>query len=62
MVQFLEQQALQALEDALLGGVDAGLGEEAAEIDVLDLEPQLIFGSHTHSSDETFTASRGAAL
>jgi hypothetical protein len=62
VVQFLEQQPLQALENALFGGVDAGLGEETAEVDVLDLEPQLIFGSHTHSADETFTASTEGAL
>jgi hypothetical protein len=43
-MQFFEQQALQALENALLRGVYAGLGEEAAKVDILDFEPQFIFG------------------
>jgi hypothetical protein len=49
MVQFLQDQTLQSFRNLLIGRIYAGLRQKAAQVDILDLEPKLIFPSHDAS-------------
>jgi len=47
VMHLLHDDALQTLDNFLLGGIEAGLCQKPAQIYILDLEPEIIFGIKT---------------
>src|SRR6202008_661150 len=53
VVQLFQDQTLQSFRDLLIGRIQSGLCQQAAQVHVFDLKSKLIFRSHNTSRTST---------